>query len=72
MALDLVVTAQKRERKRQKTLAKKRAEAQRQEPPDPHEILERTLITKVPQLTSWDDCPVPLSGRYVKGPCLGH
>jgi len=32
----------------QKTLAKKRAEAQRRDPPDPSEVLERTMITKVP------------------------
>lgn len=55
-------TAQKRERKRQKTLAKKRADAPRQHPPDPSEVLERTWITKIPALTSWSDCPLPLTG----------
>jgi hypothetical protein len=59
-------TAEKREKKRQKTLAKNRAKAQRENPPDPHEVLERTLITKVPQLTSWSDCPVPLTGAYCR------
>ena len=59
-------TAVKREKTRQKTLARKRAEAQRQNPPDPSEVLERTLITKVPELTSWSDCPVPLTGVYSK------
>jgi len=56
----------KREKKRQKTLAQKRAEAERKNPPDPSEVLERTLITKVPGLTSWSDCPVPLTGVYSK------
>jgi hypothetical protein len=59
-------TAEKRERKRQQTLAKKRAKAQRQHPPDPSEVLERTLITKIPALTSWSDCPLPLTGVYSK------
>jgi hypothetical protein len=59
-------TAAKREKKRQKTLAKNRAKAQRENPPDPAEVLERTLITKIPQLTSWWDCPVPLTGIYSK------
>ena len=59
-------TATKRERARQKTLARKHAQEQRENPPDPHEVLERTLITKVPQLTSWSACPVPLTGVYSK------
>jgi hypothetical protein len=59
-------TAAKREKKRQKTLAKKRAAAQRLDPPDPSTVLERTLITKVPELRSWSDCPVPLTGVYSK------
>jgi hypothetical protein len=59
-------TAAKRERTRQKTLAQKRAEAQSENPPDPREVLERTLITKVPGLTSWSDCTVPLTGVYSK------
>lgn len=59
-------TAAKREKTRQKTLAKKRAETQRRNPPDPSDVLQRTLITKVPQLTSWSDCPVPLTGVYSK------
>ena len=29
-------------------------------------MLLRTLITKVPELTSWTDCPVPLTGVYSK------
>jgi hypothetical protein len=59
-------TAAKREKKRQKTLAAKQAQAQRQNPPDPSEVLERTLITKIPELTSGSDCPVPLTGVYSK------
>jgi len=58
--------AEKREKKRQKTLAKKRAEAERRHPPDPAEVLERTMIAKIPELTSWWDCPVPLTGVYSK------
>jgi len=59
-------TAAKREKTRQKTLAQKRAESERRDPPDPSEVLERTLVTKVPELTSWSDCPVPLTGVYSK------
>jgi hypothetical protein len=59
-------TVAKREKTRQKTLAKKHAEAQRKNPPAPSDVLERTLITKVPELTSWSDCPVPLTGVYSK------
>ena len=59
-------TAAKREKKRQKTLAKKRAAAQRLEPPDPSKVVERTLLTKVPELRTWSDCPVPLTGVYSK------
>lgn len=59
-------TAAKREETRQKTLAKKRAESERLNPPDPSKVLEQTLITKVPGLTSWSDCPVPLTGVYSK------
>jgi hypothetical protein len=59
-------TAAKREKARQKTLAKKRAEAEHRDPPDPSEVLDRTMITKVDQLTSWSDCPVALTGVYSK------
>jgi hypothetical protein len=59
-------TAAKREKARQKTLAKRHAQEQRQNPPDPRDVLERTLITKIPELTSWSDCPVPLTGVYSK------
>jgi len=58
--------AAKREKARQKTLAKRHAQEQRQNPPDPSDVLEKTLITKVPELTSWSDCPVPLAGVYSK------
>jgi hypothetical protein len=59
-------TAAKREKKRQKTLAKKRAAAEQLDPPDPSKIIERTLLTKVTELRSWSDCPVPLTGVYSK------
>jgi len=52
----------KREASRQKTLARKRAQALTQSPPDPSEVFLRTLITKIPDLTTWEDCPVPLTG----------
>jgi hypothetical protein len=52
----------KREASRQKTLARKRAQALAQSPPDPSEVLVRTLITKIEDLTTWQDCPVPLTG----------
>lgn len=52
--------AQQRERKRQKTLARRRK--QQQETPEPSKVRERTLIARFEQLTSWSDCPVPLTG----------
>jgi hypothetical protein len=56
-------TAQKRERTRQKTLARQRAE--RVEPSrEPSCVRERTLIARFPGLTSWWDCPLPLTGVY--------
>ncbi len=55
-------TAQKRERKRQKTLARCQAQARAKEPADPCKVRERTLIARFAQLTSWSDCPVPLTG----------
>ena len=54
--------AQKRERKRRQTLARRRAEAETQQPPDPSTVRQRTLIARFEQLTSWSDCPVPLTG----------
>lgn len=57
-------TAKKRERTRQKTLARKRAAAAKLAPPDPSRILEKTLIARFPGLTSWWECPVPLTGVY--------
>jgi len=55
-------TVVKRERKRKKTLADKRAKRKVEEPPDPSKVCERTMIARFPQLTSWSDCPVPLTG----------
>jgi hypothetical protein len=57
-------TAEKRERTRQRTLARQKAKAVKQSPPDPSTVRERTLIARFPGLTSWWDCPVPLTGVY--------
>jgi hypothetical protein len=57
-------TAAKREKTRQKTLARKNAEQEQATPPDPSQVRERTLIARFPKLTSWWDCPVPLTGVY--------
>lgn len=56
-------TAKKRELKRQKTLAARRAE-KAQPPAEPGKVRERTLIARFPELHSWWDCPVPLTGVY--------
>jgi hypothetical protein len=59
-------TAKKRERKRQKTLAAKQAEQAAEQPRDLSKVRERTLIARFPELTSWSDCPVPLTGVFSK------
>jgi len=56
--------AKKREQTRQKTLAQKRLEKEKASPPDPSRVRERTLIARFPELTSWSECPVPLTGVY--------
>jgi hypothetical protein len=56
--------AKKRERRRQQTLAAQRVAAEQQTTPDPSRVRERTWIARFPQLTSWSDCPVPLTGVY--------
>ena len=56
--------AKKREQMRQQTLARKQAELAEESPPDPSRVRERTLIARFPSLTSWSDCPVPLTGVY--------
>ena len=56
-------TATKRERTRQKTLAKQRAKNPPPSP-EPSQVREKTLIARFPGLTSWWDCPVPLTGVY--------
>ena len=53
----------KRERRRQKTLARQRAAGQAP-PPDPSQVRQRTLIARFADLTTWSDCPVPLTGVY--------
>lgn len=55
-------TAQQREQKRQNTLACRREHEQQKETPDPSKVRERTLIAHFERLTSWSDCPVPLTG----------
>ena len=57
-------TAVKRERQRQKTLARPQAQRAAEPPRDPSRIRERTLLGRFPGLTSWWDCPVPLTGVY--------
>ena len=44
---------EKRERKRQETLAAKRAAAAAENAPDPSHVREQTWIARFPQLTSW-------------------
>jgi hypothetical protein len=54
-------TAKKRERQRRKTLARRRANAPA---PEPSRVRQQTLIARFPGLTSWWDCPTPLTGVY--------
>lgn len=56
--------AKQRERTRQQTLARQRAERAEESPPDLSSVRERTLIARFPSLTTWSDCPVPLTGVY--------
>jgi hypothetical protein len=56
--------AKKRERRRRQTLARQRAERAEESTSDPSSVRERTLIARFPGLTSWWDCPVPLTGVY--------
>jgi hypothetical protein len=56
--------AKQRERTRQRTLARQQAERAEKSPPDPSSVRERTLIARFPSLTTWSDCPVPLTGVY--------
>jgi hypothetical protein len=43
-------------------LARRRAEQEASQPPDPSKVRQKTLIARFPQLTRWSDCPVPLTG----------
>jgi len=52
----------KRERKRQETLAAQRAAAAEDKETDPSRVREQTWLARFPELTSWSDCPVPLTG----------
>ena len=57
-------TAAKREKKRQMTLADKRGEDELPPAKDPSRVREKTLIARFAGLTSWWECPVPLTGVY--------
>ena len=57
---------------REQTLARQRAERVQESPPDPSRIRERTLITDSLSLTSWWDCPVPLTGVLSDSYADGH
>jgi hypothetical protein len=59
-------TARKRAQTRQQTLARQRAQRVEESPPDPSRIREQTCIARFPGLTSWWDCPVPLTGEYAR------
>jgi hypothetical protein len=48
----------RRESKRQKTLAKLKAE---ESPPDPAKVLKRTEVCAIEGFTSWSECTVPLN-----------
>jgi hypothetical protein len=56
--------AQSREQKRQQTLARKKSERAQESAPDPSCVRQLTLVARFPGLTSWDACPVPLTGVY--------
>ena len=56
--------AKKREQTRQQTLGRQRAKRAAKALPDPSSVRERTLIARFPGLTSWWECPVPLTGVY--------
>jgi hypothetical protein len=55
-------TAKQRERKRQKSVARQRAEREAASAPDPSKVRQRTLLGRFPELRSWWECPVPLTG----------
>jgi Transposase DDE domain len=57
-------TAAERQKKRQKTLADQDAQAETPGATDPSRLRQRTLIARFAGLTSWWECPVPLSGVY--------
>jgi Transposase DDE domain len=56
--------AEKREQKRRETLARQQAGHAEKSPPDPSCVREQTLVGRFPGLTSWWECPVPLTGVY--------
>jgi hypothetical protein len=56
--------AKKRGQKRQQTLTLRRAESAEKSPPDSSCVRERTSIARFPGVTSWWECPVPLTGVH--------
>jgi hypothetical protein len=52
-----------RERKRQKTLAAKKAKAP---PPDPAKVLVRTEVCPIQGFTSWSECEVPINVLLIR------
>ena len=61
--------AKQREQKRQQTLARKQAELAEKSPPDPSRVREQRTRFASPSLTSWSDCPQPLTGVYSRATC---
>ena len=55
-------TVEKREHTRQQTLAAQRTAEAEEETPDRSKVREQTLLARFEGLTSWSDCPVPLTG----------
>lgn len=57
-------TAAKREKKRQKTLCDKRSQDEKPTATQASHVRVKTLIARFADLTSWWECPVPLTGVY--------
>jgi hypothetical protein len=55
-------TAEKREHRRQQTLASQKAQQEQTAPADPSKVHDATYLARFEGLTSWSDCPVPLTG----------
>lgn len=55
-------TVEKRERRRQQTLASQKAQQEPAAPADSSKVHQATYLARFEGLTSWSDCPVPLTG----------